>query len=759
MATRSNNGLRNEDPKAANPLTATNLDKLGQQQQQQEQQGATDDEEVESYSPPPATTDERLEQARIFLSDEDVNVSQDFAKKHQEIDAYLRRIEDEKIPCNVQVYMEVKGMLFVHKTRMDKQRYEGNRPIDYDRLPKHSQRLGLRDTSERASLRGAPLREDHPPFTLERKFDQQEFLRAFRADTEQGIALRALEVAAYDETLLHSSLVNEYLEEGPVANETENDKIERFSVRARKRGRRRAAVQIALRSFARNCEQHFAGGWDHRVIRLALPPVEEPAEPIMFAPLDREHRPRTIQPYRFTRKLLQFQEGQREMEEGFNEKLANSDITEGYTWLDYPNPSHKPTVVRARDENRLKILALLTFDVLVKMGSYFIMTGREHLTRARASVFVQEWAQPARLEIGGGNLPQQTKVRLVLAFFTEDSGWPVRYLATRAKSRPLTPQAIAALQQYIELRSDVNNATVSKLLTRLGTELADVWSRLRNNRLPEDESVNREEAIRTVRRIRVHRYERDKSKHRNRGRNAPLRELAQALDGNEAQLTHADAINLMSDRILNENHENERPQRVTLDEMWSFAANVPAESRNRNFFSIEQWSGFAPIKAGEEARISTAGKRKAGVDDESLPLPPPKRQRADDVDDFPPHLKRRYNAVAYESLNPDNPNPSRRLPPEEIGFVQVEETPEEHAPEIGSGELMPPEIKDFDYLRDGHVLENAPDMKENHQEGPPFFPFAETPFMQVLLGRQVANDMAPGMLKIPSFMPLAGSHS
>lgn len=735
-ATRSNDDL----------LTATNLDKLGQQQQPQgEQQNASDDKEVDFFIPPPATTDERLEQARIFLSDEDVNLNQDFARKHQEIDAYLRRISDEKIPCNAQVYSEVKTMLFVHQMRMDKQRYQGNRPIDYSRLPKNSQRLGLRDTSERASLRGAPLREDHPPFTIERKDDQQDFLRAFRANTERGRALRAREAAAYDATILDSTLVNEYYEERAADDEPEEGKIERFNVRATKRGRRRAAVQIALRSFARNGEQHFAGGWDHRVVRLPPPPVEEPAEPTMFAPLDKEQRPRAIHPYRYTRRILQFQETQREWEEGINLKLATDPSNKGYIWVDFPNPSHKPTIIRARAENRIRVLALLTYDCLIKMGSHENKEG--HGNKTEASVFVNELVLPAAEILGDVDLPQQTKVMLVLEFFSTDPGWPEKYLEVRARSTPLSPQAIAALQQYIESRSPIINATVERLITKLGTELADVWSQLINNRLAEDETANRESALWALVQTRAYKIERDLQRNRNPRTCAPLRELAQPLDGNDAALTDADAINLMSDQILRENNENKRPQRVSLDEMWSFAAHVPKELRNRNFFSIEQWSGFVPIKAGEEVHITAAGKRKAAVDDDSLPLPPSKRQRADDTDDALSRPRRQHNAVAYQPLNPDNPNPSRRLPPEEIGFVQVEESPQARTPAVGSGELMPPEIKNFDYQRDGHVLENAPDMKEDHQEGPPFFPFAETPFMQVLLGREIEDDMAPGMLQ------------
>lgn len=753
--TRSNNGLgsnnrRLQHEKVANtkkavqefpdPLTTSNLDKLGQHQQQQ---GATDDEDVESYVPPLPTTDERLEQAKIFLSDEDVNVNYEFARKHQEIDAYLRRISDEQTPCNAEVYREVKDMVFVHKMRMDKQKYQGNRPIDYNRLPKHSQRLGLRDTSERASLRGAPLREDHPPFTIERKDDQQEFLRAFRANNERGRALRDLEAAAYNATLLDPALVNEYLEERAEADETEDEKAERLDTRATKRGRHRAAVQIALRSFARNCEQHFAGGWDHRVVRLPPPPVEEPPEPKTFAPLDREQRPRVAHPYRYTRRMLQFQEIQRQLEERINLRLATDENNEEYSWLDFPNPSHKPTVVMARTENRLKVLALLTYEVKVKLGYQEIKIGNHTGMAAR---FVRNWVVGSREDVGFRDLSQQEKVALVLMYYANDPNWPDDYLESRTKWSPLSPQMIAALQRFVRSRSGVINETAHRLITRLAAELTDVWLQLKHKNLVGDETRNRRAALDALRRERRARLARRLRQNKDHLTYAPLRELAQPLNDNEAEATDAEAINLLSDQILRENNENSRPARVVLDEVWSFAAHLPRESTNRNFFSLEQWSGFTPIRAGEAVRLTAAGKRKADEEDDYFSLPASKRQHNDDINDIIGRTIRQHNAVAYEPLNPDNPIPSRRLAPEDIGFVQVEESPQERIPAIGSGDLMPPEMKNFDYQRDGHVLENAPDVKENHQEGPPIFPFAETPFMQVLLGRQIADDMAPGTL-------------
>lgn len=718
----------------------------------QQGQNAADDEDIESYVPPLPTTDERLEQARIFLSDEDVNVNYEFARKHQEIDAYLRRISDEQTSCNAAVYREVKDMVFVHKMRMDTQKYEGNRAIDYNRLPKHSQRLGLRDTSERASLRGAPLREDHPPFTIERKDDQQEFLHAFRAKNERGQALRDLEAAAYNATLFDSALVNEYLEERVEADETENHKAERFDTRATKRGRRRAAVQIALRSFARNCEQHFAGGWNHRVVRLPPPHVEEPPEPTMFAPLDREQRPRVAHPYRYTRRILQFQETQKQLEERINLKLAADDSNEGYSWLDFPNPSHKPTVVMARIENRLKILALLTYEVKVKLGYHEIQHGNHTGTAAR---FVREWVVGVREELGTSDLSQQEKVACVLDYYDHEPRWPEDYLESRTEWSPLSPQMIAALQRFVKSRSGVINATAHRLITRLATELADVWFQLKHNRLAEEETRNRRAALNALRRGRKTRIARRLQQNKDHRTYAPLRELAQPLNDNDAEATDAEAVYLMSNQILRENNENSRPPKVVLDEVWSFSAHLPTESTNRNYFSLEQWSGYAPIRAGEAVRLTAAAKRKADVEDDSLAYPASKRQRADENDDVKDNNSRdvrQYNAVAYEPLNPDNPIPSRRLAPEDIGFVQVEESPQKRIPTIGSGDLMPPEMKNFDYQRDGHVLENAPDVKENHQEGPPLFPFAETPLMQVLLGKQIADDMAPGMLE--SLLPL-----
>ena len=721
------------------PLTTTNLDKFAEQQQQEQRQQVTSDEEYEEYHPAPPTTDERLEQARIFLSEEDVNLHRDFARKHQEVEAYLRKIADERTPCNLNVYHEVKIMLDVHTKRMDKQRYEGNRPIDYSRLPKHSQRLGLRDMSERASLRGAPLREDHPPFTLERKPDHNEFLSALRADTDHGRELRTLEAEAYDATLVDSSLVNEYLEERAAAEDEAEDAIaERFRVRATKRGRRRAAVQIALRSFARNFEQHFAGGWDHRVVRLPPAPPEKPAEPIMFMPLDRDQRPERIYPYRYTKKVVRFQEEQRLREQDVCEKLAQPDTD--IEPIEFPKPSHKRAVIKARCENRFRALALLLFDVIVALAS-------EEATEESRKIgagFVELSVLPALLEIGDVKLPQQTKVRLALEFLRQDRDWLKNAIQRGSDVEPLDSQGISVLQQFIESQSPTLDQTIDGLMSTLAREIAELFIHIEQDRFEAEHLELRERSRKTLRNWRQIQYRDDPSRRREHGKHVALQALAQPLNGNEGEVSHSEAINLLSDQILWENHANQRPQKVTHDEMWSFAPHLPAEMKSRNFFSIDQWSGFKAAKPGEEACEPGALKSKADEANDSLPFPFGKRPPEADADsDSLPLPKPQHTTVTYKSLNPDDPNPSRRLPPEEIGFVQVQEASREHTPEIGSGDLMPPEIMEFDFLRDGHVLENAPDMKEDHQEGLPFFPFAETPFMQAIMGRQIEDDMVP----------------
>lgn len=276
-------------------LTSKNLHR------HQEEQIERDAQE-NGWELPPATADERLLQARNFLSDEDPDTQRDFAKRLEAIGNYLRKLANEKMPCDIKVYKEVQDMLRVHQSRMNQQNGQIWPPSTERLLPRKSVRLALFDMDNRAQLRGVPLRDDHAPFTIKRPVNHNAFIEALRAYTPRGQALRKIENDAYSKILDDPSLLREHIEEG---NQQTED--ERFNTRATNRGRKRAAVQIALRSFATNHEQHFEGGWKHRVLRLPSAPYPEPSDPVMAITAEGKGGSNQDDPLEWTKKVLAFQ--------------------------------------------------------------------------------------------------------------------------------------------------------------------------------------------------------------------------------------------------------------------------------------------------------------------------------------------------------------------------------------------------------------------------------------------------------------------
>lgn len=239
------------------------------------------------WKPQPPTVNDRLRQAKIFLSDEDVNRHLQFVSRHEKIDKFLQHLANEKVECDIRLYNEVQAMVQVHRSRMNRQKPQNNERPNGDLGSLQSNRSSLVDTSKHGLLRGAPLRDDHPPFTLERPPDQKLFLQAIHGlagSNEPGVKNRGVELLEIDrdsflETLDKPALVHEWVEEGE-----SQTRDARFNARAKKRGRRRAAIRMALRSFATNCEQHHRGRWEQNDPRLPVASVDKiPEQGIAFA--------------------------------------------------------------------------------------------------------------------------------------------------------------------------------------------------------------------------------------------------------------------------------------------------------------------------------------------------------------------------------------------------------------------------------------------------------------------------------------------
>ncbi len=723
------------------PLTAINLAELNQQR--------------ENYVQPPATVNERLAQARNFLSDEDINLCREFTEYHQQIDDILRGLSEGKQVCDVGLYKQVQDMTRVHQTRMDKLKYPIAKQVSPSLLASYSSRLPSNDPTAIAEAHLAFRKDDHAPFTINRKPDHAEFVHAFRTNDETGRKLRNIEHQAYLGTLSRPKLVNTYVEENS------------FEQRALKRGRRRAALQVALRTFAENREQHFSGGWMHRVVSLPQPPVVTLDEPRMCQAALESERSAEPDAYEWTKKNFGFQQGQKQLEQWVNTERAEvqgSTITPNDKSMLFSEPAvfYKPTqrrgVVKARQERRLIRLARVTFALVARAGLSDVSraTGGDAPSTHEALVFIR--AIQEGLIDGGTNetqdVPTATQITMIQQY--AKSGGQLLQIGSDGGNgdSALSDSELARLEACPEEGLSEPNGETTDFLRRLRIELFNLIEQSENVDSEDNSQMTEDQDRQALVNFRED-LARDTSTTTTARKFFTLQELAEPLNGTDGLPDIDRAKSLLTDKILTENHEDVRSRKLQHNKVWSFSSKLPARSKARNFFSLEKWSApppFVPTTAAQE----TTGKRKASIAPETAPGPKRLRKettaaqttggkrKATSDPETAPAPKRSQNAVDYRSLDPNDTNPSRRLAPEEIGFQVVKEKSHEPVLEVGSGKLMPPEIKNFNFKRHGQVLENAPDPVEKRLKGPPKFPFGETSATSAAMTTQIGLHLRDG---------------
>lgn len=290
----------------------------------------------------PQTVNDKLRQAKNFLSDKDANRRLEFPSRYEKIDKFLQLIAKERIECDGKLYDEVQAMVQVHRSRVNRAKVQNTRRPDSSLPPLQSDRLSLIDTSVREHFPGAPLRDDHPPFTLERPVDQNLFIKALHspASGDSGAEARRAELLKIEsdgflETLKNPSLVHEWIEESE-----SQTRDERFNARATRRGRRRAAIRMALRSFATNCEQHHKGRWDRCDFRLpSSPVVKSPGGSLVFAKTKNSQKD-SERSLSWTEKYQNYLQAQRDRPQDRNDRSSEE--------LAQPHHGNQPISIKRR---------------------------------------------------------------------------------------------------------------------------------------------------------------------------------------------------------------------------------------------------------------------------------------------------------------------------------------------------------------------------------------------------------------------------
>lgn len=706
------------------PLTATNL--------------AEHTEQKENYVQPPPTVDERLMQARNFLSDEDFSLSEKYRKHYWEIESLLCTLSDEKIPCDSSLFRQVRDMLRVHKARMDNPTAElvGSR-----QLTRYSTRLPTKDPAGMVVARHALRKEDHPPFTIDRKPDHALFVRAFRTNDKAGKRLREVERLAYFQTLKNPSLANEDLEENT------------YEERALKRGRRRAALQLALRAIGGNEEQTFEAGSTHRIVSLPQPPVVKAEEPRMCQALPESERPAEPDRFAWTKRNIKFQQGQSQLVTWVNDErtqnrvgLRHSDGQLQTKPLVFYKPTQKQSIVAHRRERRIARLAQVAFGILVRVSYDLLSKGIEDAqepSSPEAQVLIEAMTQGLIHGDAEDSRDVPTATQIVILQQLAKAGGQLPQNVADGDMTPLDETQLVRLENCsVESLSRLGEDTLG-LLQTLHVELLDLIHSVENGD-PSNYSEDRNRDKETLKTFRE-----DVA-------GCPSDEgLANSLNTMKVSVGTDETKSLVTDQILTENNKDVRDRRLDHRKIWSFSTALPEISKIQNYFSMEKWpTSSRSVQNPQTATQTTTGKRKAITELETAPAT--KRLR----DEYTPQgiggnrktteaeaasgPKRSAHAVDYRSLDPTDKRPSRRLAPDEIGFQVVKEESHPHENKllrIGAGDLMPPEIKDFDVQKHGQILENAPDPREKRMKGKARFPFGETSTTSLALNTRIRVDL------------------
>ena len=249
--------------------------------------------------------DEGLKKIRVYLSDVNLHLRSDFEERLKTIGNYLRRLASYPDKYDVKVYNEVQDIFRVHQARVDKLENQSIQRQEQNPVEPYGLRFTLEELKKREAMVGAPLQDERPPVTVEQPADHNLFIQTLRSMTPAGKKLLESENYGMGEVLLNQPSAKEILEE-----DKSQSQYERFTIRARKRGRQRGAVQLALWSFATNHEQHYEGGWQHNVLRI--PPKPLPKRPQstftigVENPIDKGAIPYYFPPYRWTKRYLKF---------------------------------------------------------------------------------------------------------------------------------------------------------------------------------------------------------------------------------------------------------------------------------------------------------------------------------------------------------------------------------------------------------------------------------------------------------------------
>ncbi|KAI9675529.1 MAG: hypothetical protein M1829_003333 [Trizodia sp. TS-e1964] len=646
-------------------------------------------------------TDSHLRKIIDFFVTEDIHTTENFTEKHATIGEILRTISADGEPFGKELYEKAENMFHVHQWQIDAQAQNPPPP-----LPVREETLLKMLDKTNPFVRETPeLRTQEEglcPFTTGPEPDQKTFLATMNDQASKASKeLRRVENLAYEETLLHPSLVN-----------THSQYFSNFTERARKRGSRRAALQIALRSLAQNKEHHHKNSWNFHSIQLPKDPEPALPEVRLAIALPDGVRIEPRDPFEFTKKYFQLA----------RESKIISDIIQAEDYIakqSVENYADVPIVfgMRSGIVTTGRISAkVFTSPALPSAVHKIRLEKRQYQLRKTMNLIRDEALLLSPFYKGGKKLPKNKLVTLSDYFsagveYTEMTGdepdFPKLISENGAEAEiplinePLTPSEqmkLRNLSSTSKVTSRIERAELKSLAFRLGRETTIVLAHLvepdaLSNKIMEEQKPARELAEKTRLRLR------SMVGHEGTTEFMSIIEAVQPLNVDSAELTVSQATDLLRNRVIEENFLNARDLRLNHAKLWSFADKVVGSRAPKVFFSKQRCLLNAD-----------PSDRPVPLESEKVPLMLPEGNSRDYVDEdeaIAEFILRRL-AQAQDFSRPDGITLDRNF------FGEV----------------------------DGGDDSQATDPQERHvNSDKPSFPFVEHASMQELVDEQIEREM------------------
>ncbi|KAK2767716.1 hypothetical protein FQN54_003874 [Arachnomyces sp. PD_36] len=579
-------------------------------------------------------------------------------------------------------------------------------------------RLPPSDPSKVTKLQGQLQNNDLFPFTIEEGTDDEAFFASFNDAGDEGTHLRRIDREGFNDIMSCPSL----------AQRNASLPSETFEERAKKRGRDSAALQLALRMFCRNYEQHYGSLADQRLVDF--PPA--------LCPQVQESKESTGEDsFQCTKLNALFRAEQFEYENAG--PIAEPTSSERQAMVNGPrlsiiSPSSWSGVGNTNKEIEGILLQRLLWKVLA-MATKNLHQGGSPLSLEEQ--FVQkQWDTMMTLQ--ADEVQHRSDIQdLVFEYITCLLGEEYRLgpnFSGRIYDYSVSSSSVRMLHSIAgaEQPTTIPNSVREKLLCPVAMRVLYLFSETSDSNANESQGAdtmkNSETAPPPEERVKYFKKQRKFLRKatpswKTKGNYLSIKDAVKPIREKLRVSEAAPDVTIMSAMLAAENSRDENDYDLDYDQIWAFSKELPSYTKRRNFFSLKFYNGVLREDVVDPWEDSSEYESE-GVENYT--------EYHDDV------------PITSDYADPRAPYPpSPGVPtPSQAGVDGP--TPEHPNPEVGSGKIMPLPLIDFDpekleaeqtkKVKKWRVAKYYPD-----SSGP--FPLPETGLIEALMGAQIQEDI------------------